>query len=1003
MSDTDRIQRLNDFVAWSDQHITGDEKGEAQLFLDRFFKAFGHDGLLEAGGTAEFRIRKAKEDGGGTAFADCVWKPHVLIEMKKRGQDLAKYFRQAFDYWQRLAPGRPHYVILCNFDELWVYDFDSAQFDVPMDKVAVDDLPERFGPLRFLFPTHEEPVFGNDNEKVTREAARKLAVLFNKLKIRQDVGRETAQRFVLQLLVALFAEDIGLLDAYTIESLVADCNKPADAYDLFGGLFEAMNEQEVRTGGRYKGIKYFNGGLFANPAKVELAEDELAQINEAAKEDWSKVRPEIFGTIFEQTMETGDAGGADERHAYGAHFTAAQDIMKIIEPTMTAPWEKLIDKATTVKRLRDLHQRMQNYRVLDPACGSGNFLYLAYRELKRLEKKLIDKLIEVSKKQTAGQMQFSFVTTRQFFGMDINPFAVELGKVTMMLAHKLAIDELHIDEPPLPLDNLEDNFRCCDALITPADSPWAPPPIADPPEHNGQVRTDWPEADVIIGNPPFLGAKRLKPERGADYVNTVRKLYPDVPGMADYCVYWFRRSHDELPVCTKDDPVAGRAGLVGTQNIRNNKSREGGLDYIVKTGTVVEAVDNQPWSGEANVHVSIANWVKTGEEKAKPADLLLPAKKKLWYKLDTKPQGRRKRGQGSASKQYELGSRETEHINAALSDQVSVSIAKPLICNKKPQVCFQGVVLGYNGFAVTHKKRKELIAADSNNSKVVRPWLIGRDLLTGDGKPSRCVIDFADRDMFDARSYELPFEILEQDVLPEVRKKAEKAKGGSMEDAREEHLNRWWQFWNVRSSMREAYANLGRFIGVSRTTMRPIFVFISTEICPDSKVQTFAINDDYSFAVLSANEHWEWFSAKAARLKNQADRSYSSRSVWDTFPWPQSPSDKDVDAAAEAGRRVRAVRDEALKQIKGGLRALYRTLELPGKNPLKEAHAALDEAVMKCYCFSKKKDLLQQLLELNLDVAEREQRGEPVTAPGIPATYRGERDALVTEDCIRPA
>ena len=146
--------------------------------------------------------------------------------------------------------------------------------------------------------------------------------------------------------------------------------------------------------------------------------------------------------------------------------------------------------------------------------------------------------------------------------------------------------------------------------------------------------------------------------------------------------------------------------------------------------------------------------------------------------------------------------------------------------------------------------------------------------------------------------------------------------------------------------------------------------------------------------------HWEWFLAKCSKLAERL--RYTPKSVWDTFPWPQSPSDKYVEEAAEAGRQVRAVRDEALTKLKGGLRALYRTLELPGKNPLKDAHAALDDAVMNCYGFSKKKDLLQQLLDLNLEVAECEQRGEAVTAPGIPASYGGDREALVTDDCIRP-
>lgn len=875
--------------------------------------------------------------------------------------------------------------------------------DAPKDRVALVELPDRYGPLAFLFPTLEEPTFGNDHEAVTRDAADRLALLFNKLTARK-VDRTLAQRFVLQSLVALFAEDIGLLQQYTLEKLLDECKQPSDSYDLIGGLFEQMNNPTPAAGGRFKGVDYFNGGIFSEPARLELYEDEINQLRAAAHDDWSKVRPEIFGTIFEHSMN------AEERHAFGAHFTSPADIMKIVGPTIVEPWREMIRKANNVTKLEKLRNRMYGYRVLDPACGSGNFLYIAYRELKRLEAELLEKLARVSK-STDPTMRMGHVTARQFYGLDINPFAIELAKVTMMIARKLAIDELHMDEQALPLDNLDDNFRAADALI-------------DADGHPAQ----WPAADVIIGNPPFLGAKRLKPEHGPDYVNAIRKAYPDVPGMADFCVYWFRKAHDQLEPCSADDPLRGRAGLVGTQNIRNNKSREGGLDHIAASGTVIEAVDNQPWSGEANVHVSIANWVKhpgapsdpgasrdatrprsdqgrgsgpaSAEDNPDPADLLIPDRKKLWFKIDP-PKGtkRRKRGQGSAAKDYELDVRECDEINAALSDRIDVSDARSLRCNTVPPSSFQGVKLGYSGFAVTHKKRQQLIEAAPSNTDVVRPWLIGRDLLTGDGMPSRAVIDFAANDMMTARSYSAPFDILEQEVLPDVAKKVESSRGGTMESARAEHLERWWQFWNVRHDMRESLSHNRRFIACSQVTKRPIFCFISTHVIPDATLQVWALDDDYSFANLHADPHWRWFVAKCSKLKS--DFRYTRRSVWDTFPWPQSPSDADVLAVAEAGREVRRVRGEALTKIKGGLRAVYRTLELPGKNPLKDAHADLDKAVLKAYGFSPKKDLLKQLLDLNLDVADRIERGKDVTAPGVPGGYPDPR-SLITDDCIRP-
>ena len=772
--DKSRINRLAKFVDWCATHIKGDEKGEAQIFLDRLFIAFGQRGCLDVGGTPEFRIRKSKEDGGGTAFADYVWKPVVLIEMKKRGENLARHRRQAFDYWVRLVPDRPAYVVLCNFDEFLIYDF-NALLDEPMDRVSLAELPEHYGPLAFLFPTREKPHFRIDRIAVTRGAADLLAQCHGKLKDRSDVGPDTAQRFILQMLIALFSEDIGLLPKYFVAELLNECTDPPKAFDLLGGLFRAMNNPRGAGGGRYKDVSYFNGGIFAEPAPVELGSDEAEMLRHAAEYNWSQISPDIFGTIFQHSMDK------DERHKYGGYYTTPADIMKIVGPTIVEPWRALIDAARSVNDLRALHQRLASYRVLDPACGSGNFLYIAYRELKRIEARIIERLSEIAPSRYEDQRAFSFVTSRQFFGMDIIPFAVELAKVTMTLGHKLAIDELHIEEAALPLDNLDENITCRDALI----------------DKSGAL-VKWPAADVIIGNPPFLGAKRLKPEHGADYVNAVRKAFPDVPGMADYCVYWIRRAHDNLPPCRPDDPVAGRAGLVGTQNIRNNKSREGGLDHVVKTGVVVEAVDNQPWSGEANVHVSIVNWVKLPppevdvegrvasiDPKRLPktlADkLLIPAKRKLWKKdepympLFDKSDGKRRRTRtpGKRSwrrkdKSFELIFHECPHINSALSYKTDVSGAKVLTCNER--TCYTGQYPRHKGFMLNEAQAKGL-RWRSENSEVIWPFFAGAEVLTQES-PDRYVIDFQIKPILEAQKHPAPFKILQTHVLPHIERKA---------------------------------------------------------------------------------------------------------------------------------------------------------------------------------------------------------------------------------------
>ena len=568
----------------------------------------------------------------------------------------------------------------------------------------------------------------------------------------------------------------------------------------------------------------------------------------------------------------------------------------------------------------------------------------------------------------------SFLGAQNFYGTDVLPFAVEIAKVTMVIARKLAIDELHISERALPLANLDRNFLAGDALLT-ADA----------------GRTVWPEADAIIGNPPFAGAKLLKPERGAGYVKALRRAYPEVPGMADYCVYWLRKAHDHLPPCTHADPVAGRAGLVGTQNIRNNKSRVGGLDHVVEDGTIVEAVDNQPWSGEANVNVSIVNWVKT-QEKA-----LLPQKRRLWFKVDPAGKERHKREKGAAAKEYQLDVRECDFINSALSDQMDVSAAKLLsYADAVPVVC-QGITPGHDGFVLTASERRRLIWADPGSERVIFPYLIGRELLNGNGTPDHYLIDFGQVSILDAQEATAAVGHVRETVLPDIQRRADEE--DASESAHKDQLDRWWQHWRARRELIAAVARLRRYLVCSRVTKRPIFTFVASAVRPGDALQVFALEDDYSFGILQSHTHWLWFTTKCSKLAERF--RYTPESVFDTFPWPQAPTTTQVETVVIAGRELRRVRAEALRKLKGGLRSLYRTLELPGENPLKDAHAALDAAVLHAYGFSAQKDSLTQLLALNLTVAARLEKGDPVSAPGVPKNYPNAA-SLVSDDCVEP-
>ena len=950
---------LAQFVTFA-RSLKGDEKSEAQLFLDHFFRALGHGGVQEAGATLEFRIAKKPgsaqlelikgEDAKpklGKKFADLLWPERVLIEMKSRKENLEKHYDQAFEYWTHIVPKRPPYVILCNFDEFWIYDFNTQLFD-PVEKLLTRDLAQNSAGLNFLLPHAQKPIFGNNRVEVTRKAADTFADVFRKIVARGE-DRTRAQRYILQLLVSVVAEDLGLLPGEIVTTLLAESEKnPPASYDLLGGLFQQMARAEPARGGRYAGVDYFNGGLFSIVDPIELRHGEAYALHHAAlTHDWAQVKPEIFGTLFQHSMDAG------ERHAFGAHFTSEFDIQKVVGPTIVRPWRERIeaaksDKAALVAALDDLRK----FQVLDPACGSGNFLFVAYREMKRLERDLLVRL----QRARAKIALTSAVSIQQFHGLDTQPFAVELAKVTLMLAKELELREadrlgasegLFFQEKPLPLDNLDANIRCADALFT-----------------------AWPKADAIIGNPPYLGSRYLAQEQGYEYAQKVYARDARVPKMADFCVHWFRLAHDALP-------PGGRAGLVGTKTIRQNESREASLDYIVGNGgTITEAVAHEVWSGDAHVHVSIVNWVKGDDAGTK--------------RLFTQ------RGD-SVDSSWDI--EELPNIPPTLRSGADVSGAQILAANEKSKTCYTGQNPVNAGFFLTPDEAVEMIKADPRNREVVWPYMIGRDLVEDYG-PTRWIIDFAKRDQFTARSYALPWARVQERVMPVVLAKAEaEKKAQGKEVTRYTRIaERWWQFYDYRPGTIAAINSVPRWIALSRTSKRPIFEFISQQIHADSKLMVFAFADDYSFGILSSDLHWAWTVARGSTLKG--DQNYTSDTVFDTFPWPQSPTKAQIAEVAAAAVALRALRREIMAQLGYSLRELYRTLEEPGANPLREAHTRLDTAVRTAYAMPKAADPLAFLLALNLSLATKERAGEKITPPGLPLGP-GEHASFVSGDCVK--
>jgi len=345
---------------------------------------------------------------------------------------------------------------------------------------------------------------------------------------------------MLQCVWSMFAEDLQMLPSHVftrvLQTLREDPSR-SSADDL-GQLFDYLATPGARPEhGVYVETPYANGSLFVRPARVHLEPEEVELLARAASEfNWRRVEPAIFGGLLQGSL------GRERQWALGAHYTAEADILKIVLPTVVEPWRERIAACRTVADVEAAQNDLMNYVVLDPACGSGNFLYPNMK------------------------------------GIELDPFAVQLARVTMWMGHKLAVDELGIDETVLPLADMS-GIRRGDAL-----------------------RLEWPRADAIIGNPPYHGTKLMRGELGDEYVEWLRSEFG--VGVKDYAVYWFRKAHDCLG-------IGQRAGLVATNSIAEAKNREASLDYIGANGGIItNAVSNQDWPGEANVHVSIVNWAK---------------------------------------------------------------------------------------------------------------------------------------------------------------------------------------------------------------------------------------------------------------------------------------------------------------------------------------------------------------------------------------------------------
>jgi hypothetical protein len=554
-------RRLAEFAArWGGYQ--GTERAEAQTFLNQLLDCYGVD--RQAAGA------RLEEHGPG-GFMDFFWPGVCIIEMKRPSETprLADHRAQLLSYWQQSGTPRapaPRYVVLCSFHRFEIWE-PGAVYTEPRVAIDLVDLADNLDALNFLLG--RAPVFGGGGAELTREAVALVTDLYKRLQDRRAADLDVLRDFTLQCVWAMFAEDLHMLPSHVFTRVVGElaADTSRSSADDLGRLFEILATKGPRPEhGMYEGTPYANGSLFDRPARVHLDPEEIDLLARAAGDfNWRQVEPAIFGGLLQGAL------GRERQWALGAHFTAEADILKVVLPTVVEPWRERIAACRTLDDVTAAQNDLMHYVVLDPACGSGNFLYVAYRELRRIEAELRRRATDMRRNAgLAAQQTLSvYFPLTNMKGIEIDPFAVQLARVTLWMGHKLAADELGLDETVLPLADLSE-VRRGDAL-----------------------RLEWPRADAIIGNPPYHGSQRLRGELGDAYVEWLKSEFGI--GIKDYAVYWFRKAHERL----------------ATNSISQNRNRGASLDWICENGgVIVNAVSKQPWPGEAVVNVSIVDWVK---------------------------------------------------------------------------------------------------------------------------------------------------------------------------------------------------------------------------------------------------------------------------------------------------------------------------------------------------------------------------------------------------------
>ena len=942
--------------------------------------------------------------------------PHTKSTAVKRGtrqweDAMMRAKRQAENYVRCLPPeeGRPPFLIIADigfcFDLYTEFSCTGGNYlhfpDVRKYRIYLEDLEKL--EIQSLFrsiwndPQSLDP--SRRAARVTEEVAAHLADLAHHL---EEAGHnpERVSQFLMRCIFTMFAEDVGLIPAGSFIDILQNAVLDSEAYEpLLRELWLAMDKGLYCVALKKKLLR-FNGSIFADPEILPLDKSQVGILLAAAQKDWKEVEPAIFGTLLERALDP------KERHKLGAHYTPRAYVERLVIPTVIDPlreeWEDVFAAASlqfrqgkkddAVKTVNTFHARLRKIRVLDPACGSGNFLYVTMEHMKRLEGEVLQTC-----RSYGGQGSLLEITPEQFLGLEINPRAAHIAEMVLWIGYL----QWHFRTrgnatPSEPVIKRFENIQNRDAVIawkkiydmtgedgtpitrwdgvtykidpiTGIDIPDEQAIITEK-RYEDVTSSEWPEADFIVGNPPFVGNKRMRILLGSGYSDALRSAYKELPESCDFVMYWWHKAANILR-----EGKCIRFGFITTNSITqvfNRRVLSLHLSHSTKPINLVYAVPDHPWVDSADgaavrIAMTVAckdiqdGWLATVSTENKQEDYA----RVVTFNVR----------QG--------------HIHADLTIGTDIYMAKPLKSNAN--LSCRGVIPANKGFIITKEEAKSLgLGRIDGLEKHIRDYRNGRDITN---KPRNVMaIDLLGLNVEDViTSYPEVYQWIYTKVKPERDAKAMQTKDYAA------FAKRWWLFGKPRETLRPALESLSRFIATVYVAKHRFFVFLSEQILPDDGLVAVASSDAYHLGILSSRMHICWSLAAGGRLGVGNDPRYNNSACFDTFPFPNA-SEEQKNKIRELGESLdahRKARQALFPELT--LTGMYNVLQSIRENHplskkemliheqglisiLKKLHDDLDKAVAEAYGWStdlSDEEILARLVALNEERTKEEAEG----------------------------